>query len=57
MKQATVQMTDTTLPAMFLADQCISLKQQVMKTENKEISKAGLNPQGLFRAWKAIFVC
>lgn len=31
-KQATVQMTDTTLPAMFLADQCISLKQQVMET-------------------------
>lgn len=26
--------------------------------ENKEISKAGLNPQGLSRAaWKAIFVC
>lgn len=26
--------------------------------ENKEISKAGLNPQGLFRAaWKAIFIC
>lgn len=32
MKQATVQMTDTTLPAMFLADQCIFLKQEVMTT-------------------------